>query len=145
MGSTDAANGLAMVVYDSAANAVASKNFVVTELQLEIGAVATGFDKRPYGLELGLCQRYYEVDASGNEIWSGMVTSGASYYRTVRFAVTKRAAPTITATVTTNSAFPASAPTVAGANPTSFQASLTANATGALGYYQFTWTASAPL
>ena len=28
--------------------------------QLELGAVATSFDVRPYGTELALCQRYYE-------------------------------------------------------------------------------------
>jgi hypothetical protein len=30
-------------------------------VQLELGSVATPFEQRPYGLELSLCQRYYQV------------------------------------------------------------------------------------
>ena len=33
----------------------------LTDVQLEEGSVATPFENRPYGLELSLCQRYYEV------------------------------------------------------------------------------------
>ncbi|NCB01250.1 MAG: hypothetical protein EOM67_03665 [Spirochaetia bacterium] len=33
----------------------------IAQVQLEEGSVATPFEKRPYGLELSLCQRYYEV------------------------------------------------------------------------------------
>ena len=32
----------------------------VAEVQLELGSVATPFEQRPYGLELSLCQRYYQ-------------------------------------------------------------------------------------
>jgi len=33
--------------------------FYITGVQLEKGSTATSFDYRPYGTELGLCQRYY--------------------------------------------------------------------------------------
>ena len=33
----------------------------ITGIQLEEGSVATPFEQRPYGLELSLCQRYYET------------------------------------------------------------------------------------
>ena len=35
--------------------------FYITGVQLEKGSTATSFDYRPYGTELALCQRYYEV------------------------------------------------------------------------------------
>lgn len=34
-------------------------NFYLTGVQLELGAAATMFERRPYGTELALCQRYY--------------------------------------------------------------------------------------
>ena len=34
--------------------------FYITGVQLEKGSTATSFDYRPYGTELGLCQRYYQ-------------------------------------------------------------------------------------
>lgn len=40
--------------------AATAGNFIeLTELQLEIGSVATPFERRPYGMELALCQRYF--------------------------------------------------------------------------------------
>lgn len=38
-----------------------SGTFYLGNVQLEDGTVATPFEQRPYGLELSLCQRYYEV------------------------------------------------------------------------------------
>lgn len=38
-----------------------SGTFDIAQVQLEEGSVATPFEQRPYGLELSLCQRYYEV------------------------------------------------------------------------------------
>ena len=40
--------------------------FYITGVQLEVGTNATNFDYRPYGTELALCQRYYEVFYSDN-------------------------------------------------------------------------------
>jgi hypothetical protein len=37
----------------------------VTGVQLEVGGVATPFERRPYGQELSLCQRYYARITSG--------------------------------------------------------------------------------
>ena len=72
--------------------------FYITGVQLEKGSTATSFDYRPYGTELQLCQRYYEVyytDSSGS--WPvGMYYSSTNYWSTWQFKVEKRAQPTIT-------------------------------------------------
>jgi hypothetical protein len=67
----------------------------VTGVQLEVGTVATPFERRQYGQELALCQRYfYRNDAvtyfNGNS-GNGTVARGGA-----KFGVTMRATPAIT-------------------------------------------------
>lgn len=63
----------------------------VSKVQLEFGSVATPFEQRPYGMELMLCQRYYEIGACK----AGM--GGATTVSTsVLYAVEKRATPSLT-------------------------------------------------
>ena len=62
--------------------------FYITGVQLEAGSVATPFERRPYGTELALCQRYYE--AVGGTLGPN---SDPGYYFSYR--AFKRAAPTI--------------------------------------------------
>ena len=66
--------------------------FYITGVQLEKGSTATSFDYRPYGTELALCQRYYEVigGSFGGNAYSTTYFMGASGFR-----ATKRATPTI--------------------------------------------------
>lgn len=69
--------------------------FRLQAVQLEVGSVATPFEHRPYGTELALCQRYYErsfVTARFASAGVGLTTINTP----INFAVTKRAAPTIT-------------------------------------------------
>jgi hypothetical protein len=40
--------------------------FYLTGVQLEVGSTATPFERRPYGLELDLCQRYFYAIRSTN-------------------------------------------------------------------------------
>ena len=79
----------------------------VTGVQLEKGATATPFENRQYGTELALCMRYYEKSynvgaAPGSStavgfLSTGSVSDGSNNAKTpVRFAVAKRAAPTVT-------------------------------------------------
>jgi hypothetical protein len=70
----------------------------VTGVQLEAGSVATPFERRPYGTELMLCQRYYEVISCGNETLTGVYTTGnGSRFNisAIPFAVEKRTAPSM--------------------------------------------------
>ena len=100
--------------YDSATGATSvvgtnGATFYITGVQLEVGTAATPFERRQYGQELALCQRYYEksydagqtpgsVDTTGQH---GIYVSGASSFfnaagNSVSFCVEKRATPTVT-------------------------------------------------
>ena len=76
----------------------------VTELQLEAGSVATEFERRSYGSELALCQRYYEnswAPAAWSSSTSGSQRAVASTVYILAashtpFKIPKRAGPTIT-------------------------------------------------
>ena len=69
--------------------------FYITGVQLEKGTTATSFDYRPYGTELALCQRYYEVlNGSGSSIL--LFPETASFCRnSFPYKVTKRTNATI--------------------------------------------------
>lgn len=68
----------------------------LTGVQLELGESATEFEHRPYGTELQLCQRYYELHSPvdvNSVIWSSY---GATYnYVTWHFKVPKRTTPSL--------------------------------------------------
>jgi len=71
--------------------------FEVTQVQLELGSVATDFEHRSYGEELALCQRFYEVCY----VWQqGQATAASQYVAagSAVYAVTKRALPSLTST-----------------------------------------------
>jgi hypothetical protein len=70
----------------------------IAGVQLEAGSVASSFERRPYGMELALCQRYFEaIPLSGhasNVI--GIAHSTSQVSAPVRFSVPKRADPAVT-------------------------------------------------
>ena len=68
------------------------KDFIISNVQLEEGSVATPFEQRPYGLELSLCQRYFY---SFNNIDALYRIEKSATLATIPFPVSMRTAPTI--------------------------------------------------
>jgi hypothetical protein len=80
--------------------------FYITGVQLEVGTAATPFERRQYGQELALCQRYYEksydttvapgsATVTGSTFVIGNGTTSSNQGNTIAFAAEKRATPTI--------------------------------------------------
>lgn len=69
-----------------------SGTFDLAQIQLEEGVVATPFESRPYGMELALCQRFYESQVY---CYTGYGTAGAAIASSFPYKVSKRRAPTV--------------------------------------------------
>jgi len=74
--------------------------FYITGVQLEAGSTATEFERRPYGTEVALCQRYYyrQTRTSGasngiNNVFSYIQMATNAYQTNISFPVTMRSAP----------------------------------------------------
>jgi len=105
-------NSYGLINYTSGGNPMVVGNFVeFTQVQLELGKVATPFEHRSYGEELTLCQRYYQnnfpvgvTPANGQSITSadngviGWTAFSTSTARTpyIYFCTPMRATPTVT-------------------------------------------------
>lgn len=117
--------------------------FEVTGVQLEAGPVATPFERRPIGMELALCQRYYETSFCGVPFSYDTTTNGRGIE--IGFKVSKRVAPTVTKT-TGGSLLGGGFAIASGAEgPTIDRFTLYTSTAGAVRETQFTWTASAEL
>ena len=109
--------------------------FYITGVQLEKGSVATPFENRPYGLELSLCQRYYQkitdnVSFTADNNVFGLYQTGNSYTlgRKYLLPVSMRTSPTVYyASLTTG--YTGGTPTVS-ANSTSLFIGLNSSITG---------------
>jgi hypothetical protein len=129
--------------------ATATAAFNITDVQLEVGPVATPFEFRPIEIELALCQRYYQQSPSAGAadriLFSGDVTNANPYSAFTRFPVQMRTAPT-TIVLTNNSAsgFAATSGTASGAVLGLLETrTSTSTTTGA--FFTSTYTASAEL
>ena len=91
----------------------ASNNWYITGIQLEVGSVATPFERRSYGEELTACQRYY-YEYSSKHVAFGFATQANQWmYVRFTFPTTMRSAPSVTynqgsVTGSSNSASPSS-------------------------------------
>jgi hypothetical protein len=92
---TASTTNIIVFIWSDVTDTTAGDFLYVTDVQIEPGSVATPFEQRPIGTELALCQRYYEVFGPMTMMfpWGNATQIVRSHSS---FAVTKRAAPTIT-------------------------------------------------
>lgn len=120
-------------VFDTIGNA-----FGLTGVQLEVGSVATEFEHRSIGLELALCQRYFQ-NLSGDS--AGYTTTTMSINYRVPYPVPMRTTPTISAAGSNTNT---SGATITAHNASFYNVSATGTSPG--GYiYSVTATATAEL
>lgn len=94
---TNIDNGLQVEIQLPIGLLVAGKTVSITEVQLEEGGAVTIFDRRPIGIELRLCQRYYEKLGAGPQTFRAyMIQANTIYGGETQFKVTKRAVPATT-------------------------------------------------
>jgi hypothetical protein len=104
-----------------------SNNIYITGVQLEVGTVATPFERRSYGQELALCQRYYyrvlstpvNVGNYARLSVSGLSASSTTAFVQVMFPVTMRTAPSSVETTGTPSNYQVATSTFSAVNATS--------------------------
>jgi len=76
-----------------------SGTWTIGNVQLEAGSVATPFERRSYGTEFALCQRYYQtVPINAYAVNSNFGSFNPDYYYPVSLPVQSRTTPTITRT-----------------------------------------------
>ncbi len=89
----------------AATGAIAGKSLDLTDVQFELSDTETAIEMRPYGMELALCQRYYEA-LLGTSIGNSILAVGQAITTSeARFAIacqTKRIGPVTTVTNPTN-------------------------------------------
>jgi len=103
-----------------------SNEFYTTGWQLEEGSVATPFEHRPYGLELSLCQRYYQRVVSSVRSYA---PAGSELFNSSTTYMTEmRNTPTVTNL--TNTSNNTSGNFIADVTKTGFRHEILSNAAG---------------
>ena len=125
--------------------ATLNATFYVTGVKLEIGSVATPYNRQSMTKSLADCQRYYQSTLLQLGVFSGNITSGQAYFAYTSFGTQMRAAPTVVLTdINTGPGFPAGSATLQGPSINGFEVMKTANATGT-GWFCWGFTANAEL
>ena len=98
---------------------VSGDGFEITGVQLEEGSVATPFERRPIGVELALCQRYY---FNGGNTWAGIFSTATTARYSGAYPIPMRATPTVLAIAAPIATNPTVSDAQTGSQTTSFQA-----------------------
>jgi hypothetical protein len=94
---TASTSNIIVFIWSDVTDTTAGDFLYITDVQLEPGTVATPFERRSYGQELALCQRYYESlpPVSVQFPWASATQVVAT---NVAFKATKRAPPSVNLT-----------------------------------------------
>jgi hypothetical protein len=103
---TASTSNIIVFIWSDVTDTTAGDFLYITNVQLEKGSTATSFDYRPYGTELALCQRYFEMSYDIGTAPASVTTTGMilltmavnalnSGMGQVSFLTRKRATPTI--------------------------------------------------
>jgi hypothetical protein len=123
----------------------ATATWYCTGVQLEVGTVATPFERRLYGTELALCQRYYYKWTPNGNRFAFPINLTDIYRRIiVWYKTSMRANPTCTLTAATNGTFAASQPLVETADTETAACNMDVTTSSALSWITL-FTASAEL
>jgi len=76
---SDTINGLQAVVFQSAVKTVASKTFLFSDWQVEVGSVATEYDVRPFEIERLLCEGFSQKSFPNDIAPAAATTTVGSY------------------------------------------------------------------
>jgi hypothetical protein len=119
-----------------------SGTILLGDVQLELGPVATLFERRPYPVELALCQRYFAASAFTEYHFNG--APGATYVSTYRInmPVQMRANPSISVNYSASNAIAAYGWYT---NNLNFSVHYISASTSTNAYMYFTWTTNAEL
>jgi hypothetical protein len=93
-------NNIAVFIWCDDKTTTLTDFLYVTDVQFEVGSVATAFERKPMNQVLAECQRYYQRIGDANlGIWGAGYTPSASQYITVHLTYsvpTRTTSPTIT-------------------------------------------------
>jgi hypothetical protein len=95
---TASTKNIIVFIWSDVTDTTAGDFLYITDVQLEVGSVATPFERRPYGTELQLCQRYFWRTPSSTTYAypsnNATVTNGFFFGQSFPLPVQMRAAPT---------------------------------------------------
>ena len=113
---TASTNNIIVFIWSDVTDTTLGDFLYITDVQLEPGTVATPFERRSYGQELALCQRYfYKLDGFN---YAGYHTSGGGNIQTVTIP-NMRATPSVSfygSATASNASFGANSGNTVGAN-----------------------------
>ena len=98
---TGSTTNVAVFIWSDVTDTTAGQFLYITDVQLEVAAAATDFERLPYDVNLNRCHRYFYMRADGRleSTSPSVLTSGLYannfFYAAVQFPVQMRAAPTI--------------------------------------------------